>query len=85
MFCSRSEGFELETTMAIEATALMPEPKPPISYATKDEIRKAVGFEKDESQYSPTYWSKMKSSPAMMATSLPILCKYRPPNMHESM
>lgn len=50
IFCSRSEGFELETTIAIEATALIPEPRPPINYATKDEIRNAVGLLKDESQ-----------------------------------
>ena len=30
MFCSRSLGLELDTTIAMEATALIPEPQPPI-------------------------------------------------------
>jgi len=31
MFCSLSLAFELEITMAIEATELAPEPSPPMS------------------------------------------------------
>ena len=50
IFCSRSLGFELETTMAMEATALMPDPKPPIIWAMNDAIRKAVGFLNVDSQ-----------------------------------
>ena len=38
---SRSEGFELDTTIAIEATAFIPEPNPPINWAINDAIKKA--------------------------------------------
>lgn len=36
IFCSRSEGFELETTIAIDATAFIPEPRPPINCEAND-------------------------------------------------
>ena len=41
MFCSRSYDFEIETTIAMDATALTPEPRPPIICEAKDQKRKA--------------------------------------------
>lgn len=50
MFYSLSDGFELETTIAIEATAFMPDPSPPISWAMKEATRNAVAFSKLDNQ-----------------------------------
>ena len=83
MFCSLSLGFELEITMAIEATELTPEPSPPMSWAAKDQIMKVVGFLNSVKKYSNTYYAKIKSIPTMMAISRPIMCKYLPPMTHE--
>ena len=43
MFYSLSLAFELETTMAIDATELTPEPRPPTSWAEKAQVRKEAG------------------------------------------
>ena len=48
IFCSLSLALELETTSAIEATALTPEPSPPIIYATNDQKRKELAPSKDD-------------------------------------
>ena len=42
IFCSRSDGFELDTTIAMDATAFMPEPRPPIICAANDKNRKVL-------------------------------------------
>jgi len=44
MFISRSESFELDTTIASVATEFIPEPKPPINWNTNEKKRKTYAF-----------------------------------------
>ena len=86
MFCSRSDAFEFDTTIDIEATELIPEPSPPIICAKKDQKRKAYGlFILVDNKYRPYYCRKMHMRPTIMAISRPIFCKYKPPRMVEIM
>ena len=43
MFASRSLSFEPETTIAMEATELVPEPSPPISWNVNERITNQYG------------------------------------------
>ena len=82
MFYSRSEAFDVETTIAIEATALMPEPSPPIICDAKDQKRKALGLSNAVNSYRPNCCTNIRKRPTIIASSRPILCKYMPPKTH---
>ena len=72
IFYSLSLDLELETTIAIDATELIPDPNPPINYAMNDHIRNQVGLLKSLSIHRPTYCRNMNISPTMIAFSRPM-------------
>ena len=72
IFYSLSLDLELETTIAIDATELIPDPNPPINYAKNDHIRNQVGLLKSLSIHRPTYCRNMNKSPKIIAFSRPI-------------
>ena len=80
MFYSRSLDFDIDTTIDIDATALMPEPRPPIICEANDQKRNAFELSKLVSSYRPICCIVIKISPTMMAVSRPIVCNFIPAN-----